>query len=143
MALFSCLLACTACFMLYRKWCEVQRLHCVRKLFGAPKKQKGHCSVSVVMIPSILNDFFKQLQALYRLCRFTVSVVFDRFYNCVLPTGNHARIVKKLLNRCLFPPRIQLLSKKDPSRDFSPNLKQDLSGLSGFLDNYAQNLASK
>ena len=31
----------------------------------------------------------------------------------------------------------------NPSRDFSPNSKQDLSGLSGFfLDNYAQNLAS-
>ena len=29
------------------------------------------------------------------------------------------------------------------SRDFSPNLKQDLSSLSGFLDNYAQYLASK
>ena len=28
----------------------------------------------------------------------------------------------------------------DPIRDFSPNSKQ---GLSGFLDNYAQNLASK
>ena len=30
-----------------------------------------------------------------------------------------------------------------PSRDFSPNLKQDLSGLSSFLDDCAQNLVSK
>ena len=32
-------------------------------------------------------------------------------------------------------------SKTNPSRDSSPNLKQDLSGLSGFLDECAQSLA--
>ena len=32
--------------------------------------------------------------------------------------------------------------KESPSRDFSPNLKQDLSGLSGFFRQLRQNLAS-